>query len=115
MSLNFPFWSSYNVQFYNLNWLYVVCGISLHKIACVNLDSCSFIIIGYTNWSFVFTLFSCCIFISGYDDQQIANLVDYFDEALTQAGVDVGAIENEWLKMKDQTYCRYFSFHSTCL
>jgi hypothetical protein len=40
-------------------------------------------------------------------------LVDYFDEALTQAGVDVGAIENEWLKMKDQTYCRYFSFHST--
>jgi hypothetical protein len=42
-------------------------------------------------------------------------LVDYFDEALTQAGVDVGAIENEWLKMKDQTYCRYFSFHSTCL
>jgi hypothetical protein len=40
-------------------------------------------------------------FISGYGDQQIANLVDYFAEALTQAGVDVGAIENEWSKIKD--------------
>jgi hypothetical protein len=28
-------------------------------------------------------------------------LVDYSDEALTQAGVDVGAIENEWSKIKD--------------
>lgn len=45
--------------------------------------------------------------LKGYGDQQIANLVDYFDVPLNQAGVDVQAIENEWSKMKDQIYCRF--------
>ncbi|XP_053372900.1 uncharacterized protein LOC123560712 [Mercenaria mercenaria] len=42
-----------------------------------------------------------------YGEKEVDTLVDFFEPALTAAGVDVGVIASEWLKLKTHMLLRY--------